>query len=302
VSALPSLPSDVRLRIEAVHGAAGAAWAASLPATVEAWRARWSLGPLATLPLSYSWVGAGLRSDGTPCVLKLAPPDAGVLGPEARWLQAVDGGGAARLLASAPAEGALLLEHVRPGTPLSGLCPMRDDDACDALAATIGRIRRPSGSETALPALVDRLAELHEHLAARGPADPLPGGLVATAARVADELVATAGADEILHGDLHHDNVLLDRERGWLAIDPHGLQGDPTYEVGAALYNPLPLGPLVAQLAERRAHRLALGTGFPEERVRAWGFVQAVLSAVWSLDEDPEPDRHVLAVADRLAP
>jgi streptomycin 6-kinase len=302
VPAPSPLPPDVRRRIEAVHGPTGAAWAATLPAAIEAWRARWSLSPLTPLPLSYAWVGAGRRADGTPCVLKLAPPDAGVLGPEARWLELVDGDGAARLLASAPAEGALLLQQIGPGTPLAELSPARDEEACDVLAATIGRIRRPAGPQTGLPTLADRLAELHEHVARCGGTDPLPGGLVATAARVADELLRTAGADELLHGDLHHDNVLLDRDHGWLAIDPHGLQGDPGYEVGAALYNPLPLGPLVAELAERRAHRLALGTGFPEERVRSWGFVQAVLSAVWSLDEDPEPDRHVLDVADRLAP
>jgi streptomycin 6-kinase len=302
VPAPSPLPPDVRRRIEAVHGAPGAAWVATLPAAIEAWRARWSLGSLSPLPPNYAWVGAGRRADGTPCVLKLAPPDAGVLGPEARWLELVAGDGAARLLESAPTEGALLLQWVRPGTPLATLSPTRDDEACDALAATIARIRRPAGPDTGLPTLTDRLAELHEHVARHHGTDPLPGGIAATAARVADELLRTAGADELLHGDLHHDNVVLDRDGGWLAIDPHGLRGDPGYEVGAALYNPLPLGPLVAGLAERRARRLAAGTGFPEERVRSWGFVQAVLSAVWSLDEDPEPDRHVLDVADRLAP
>ncbi|MGH3773088.1 MAG: hypothetical protein ACRDRW_17130 [Pseudonocardiaceae bacterium] len=43
-----------------------------------------------------------------------------------------------------------------------------------------------------------------------------------------------------------------------------------------------------------------MATGISEERIRGWGFVQAVLSAVWSLDEDPVPDRHVLAVAERI--
>ena len=60
------------------------------------------------------------------------------------------------------------------------------------------------------------------------------------------------------------------------------------------------LGPTAVALAERRCRRLAVVTGISEERIRGWGFVQAVLSAVWSLDEDPVPDRHVLAVAERL--
>ena len=30
----------------------------------------------------------------------------------------------------------------------------------------------------------------------------------------------------LLHGDLHHDNVLLDAGRGCLAIDPTGVTGE----------------------------------------------------------------------------
>jgi streptomycin 6-kinase len=124
--------------------------------------------------------------------------------------------------------------------------------------------------------------------------------VLAAAERTAADLLRTAPADVLLHADLHHENVLWDRRRGWLAIDPHGLTGDPAYEFAPLLHNPLSMEPYVADLALHRCARLAEASGIEQERIRAWGFVQAVLSAVWSLDEDPVPDAHVLAVAARL--
>jgi streptomycin 6-kinase len=289
------LPATFRARLTAVHGEDGTAWLDALPATIDRWRARWDLHALRSLPPSYGWVAAAERRDGTPCVLKLVPPGAETIESEAAWLALADGRGAARLLASAPDAGALLLERLQPGTPLAALVPDRDEEACAILAAVIAALPGPA----ALPTLAARTTELADHLA--GAADPLPGGVVALADRVARELLATAGPDVPLHGDLHHDNVLRDGD-AWRAIDPHGLRGDPAYEIAPLLYNPLPLGPAVATLAAGRCRRLAALTGLPEDRLRAWGFVQAVLSAVWSLDEDPEPDAHVLAVAEVLAP
>ncbi len=306
---MPDLSFDPAFcrRLVAVHGPEAQAWIDGLPATIDRWRTTWTLGPPRPYPPTYNWVAAVDRSDGAPCVLKLSPPDARVLIPEAAWLALADGRGAVRLLADAAEEGALLLERVVPGTPLTALVPERDDDACAVFAQVIAAYQRPIDDDrdprvAPLPALTERVAELSDHLHRYGDADPLPGGLVAGALEIADQLLVSAGPDVALHGDLHHDNVLLDRDRGWLAIDPHGLRGDPTYEPSALLYNPLRIGPLAAALAPRRCRVLAAATGFPEERIRAWGHVQAALSAVWSLDEDPDPDTHVLAVADALAP
>lgn len=306
MSPVPAADPAFRHRVLSVHGEAARGWLDDLPGIVERWRRTWDLGPVRPYPLSYNWVAAADRADGRRCVLKLAPPGLGVLDDEARWLRLADGRGAARLHDAAPADGALLLERIEPGTLLADLAPARDDDACDAIAAVIAGFQRPEHAAdpafAAMPTLRERLADLDVHRAAHDGHDPLPGAVVATATRVAGQLLDSARPDVLLHGDLHHDNVLLDQRRGWLAIDPHGLRGDATYEPSALLYNPLPLGPQVARLAERRCRRLAAATGFAEERIRGWGYVQAVLSAVWSLDEDPEPDAHVLAVADALAP
>jgi hypothetical protein len=79
--------------------------------------------------------------------------------------------------------------------------------------------------------------------------------------------------------------------------------GEPD-DVGAWLYNPDPWlrdGALVG-LVRPRLEQLADGLGQPLERVTAWGFVQAVLSAVWSAESGEAPDDRCLDVAALLLP
>jgi streptomycin 6-kinase len=90
----------------------------------------------------------------------------------------------------------------------------------------------------------------------------------------------------LLHGDLHHYNVLSDRARGWCAIDPKGVVGELEFELGAALRNPIDRPDLFAKLdvVERRLDQFGLALGIDVSRARGWCFSQAVLSAIWSLE------------------
>jgi streptomycin 6-kinase len=43
----------------------------------------------------------------------------------------------------------------------------------------------------------------------------------------------------VLHGDLHHGNVLDFGVRGWLAIDPKGLLGERGFDFANIFTNPI---------------------------------------------------------------
>ena len=90
------------------------------------------------------------------------------------------------------------------------------------------------------------------------------------------------------HGDLHHGNVLSATREPWLAIDPKGVAGEPAYEPGALLRNPFPHLlelPDVRRLTSRRLDILAGALAVDRDRLRAWAFAQAVLSAVWHIED-----------------
>jgi streptomycin 6-kinase len=104
----------------------------------------------------------------------------------------------------------------------------------------------------------------------------------------------------LLHGDLHHYNVLLDANRGWLAIDPKGVIGELEYELGAVLRNPVehPEIFLAPQSIERRLKQFATQLDLKVERMVAWGFAQAVLSAIWQVEDEGEVASDCLRLAE----
>ena len=74
-----------------------------------------------------------------------------------------------------------------------------------------------------------------------------------------------------MHGDFHHHN-LLRSQRGWLAIDPKPMLGEPEYDVPPFLWNPLPCRLRLDVLESRLATFAA--AGLDEERMRKWTVVR----------------------------
>jgi len=89
------------------------------------------------------------------------------------------------------------------------------------------------------------------------------------------------------HGDLQHYNVLFDTDRGWLAIDPKGVVGELEYEIGAVLRNPdeRPDMFLSPSVIERRVKQFTNRLNLNYERTFRWAFAQAVLSAIWGIED-----------------
>jgi streptomycin 6-kinase len=138
-----------------------------------------------------------------------------------------------------------------------------------------------------------------------GGTGPLPAKLFEEAEECFAWLLATTTAPLLLHGDLHHDNILSATRAPWLVIDAKGIVGDPGYDLGAFLYNPIPgllRLPQPGRLIARRVAQLAEGLGMERARVRGWGIAQAVLSACWSLDDGDDADwRHAFACGEYVA-
>ncbi|MGH7468922.1 MAG: aminoglycoside phosphotransferase family protein [Longimicrobiales bacterium] len=105
---------------------------------------------------------------------------------------------------------------------------------------------------------------------------------------IASELLGSAAGDIVLQGDLHHENILAAHREPWLAIDPKGVIGEPAYEPGALLRNPMPTILTLPGLEALLAHRARLLSellAIDRSRILAWAFVQAVLAACWDFED-----------------
>ncbi len=177
--------------------------------------------------------------------------------------------------------GAALLERLDPGEPVATLSLNgRDDEATDIIAMMLGRMAPQDPPEWA--PTVEKWGEGFARYLASDDAR-VPRTLVEPARKIYSDLCLTQRVPALLHGDLHHYNVLSDRARGWCAIDPKGVVGELEYEIGAALRNPFDRPDLFANLdiVERRLDQFGLGLGIDVGRARGWCFAQAVLSASW---------------------
>lgn len=280
----------------------GAAWMERLPDLLAACERRWSLTVLPPFPkLSYNYAAPALLADGTPAVVKAGVPNS-ELSSEIAALRIFDGRAIARLLDADQEWGVLVLERLTPGETLAPLAA-QDDEAATAIAAGImRRLWRPAPAEHGFPT-VAKWAEGLSRLRAEfgGGAGPFPERLVSAAEAHFAALNGSMGAPMLLHGDLHHENILAAGREPWLAIDPKGIVGDPGYEVGALLYNQLPAAsadwrPVIA----RRVDQLAEALEIDRARLLGWGLFQAVLSSWWSYEDHGEGWDETIAVAEIL--
>lgn len=308
-SPFPNVSGQLARTIVALYGDAGTAWLAGLPALLDECARRWSLTLLPPFAnLSYNYVAPAVAADGSAVVLKLGVPNRELL-TEAEALRIYAGRGSIRLLGGDPEAGILLLERVRPGATLADTIEQgRGDDAATAAAAEVMRqLWRPVPPDHAFPTVAGWALALGRLRAAQGGGSgPLPERLLALAESLFAELLGSSAAPVVLHGDLHHWNILAAERQPWLAIDPKGVVGEPAYEVGALLRNPMPAmmaWPDLPRLLARRVDVLAETLGFDRERILAWGAAQAVLSACWNVEDgdDVAVMRRMIALAEILA-
>jgi streptomycin 6-kinase len=197
-------------------------------------------------------------------------------------LEAFGGRGVVRVLEQE--DDAILLDRLLPGTSLADA--NFDDDAATGVIADVIKRMSPGPPPVGVPT-VEAWGRGFERYAA-GDAHAIPKTLVEAAQRTYVDLCASQTTRRLLHGDLHHHNVLFDSQRGWLAIDPKGVVGELAFEVGAALRNPCERPERYAAPAtiRRRVDYFARTLQLDSARIFAWAFAQAVLAAIWELEDD----------------
>ena len=241
----------------------------------EPWLTRWRLEADGA-PFASKWSQLlPVRREGRAMMLKAHMAEQEVLG--SAFLQAYQGRGAVRVH-EREADAVLMERATGPRNLVT--------------------IARETGEPAAFRILCDQLAVLHAVAEPCGSA-PIPmelwfsalpltadrsGGIYAKAAGLVARLLATTDKAFLLHGDLHHGNLLDSGQRGWLAIDPKGLIGDPTYDYAIMLcLNPAAPedGPAKAADVARRARVVAAMASLSTPRLVAWTTCLCALYSAW---------------------
>ncbi|GHI04478.1 kinase [Streptomyces cellostaticus] len=239
------------------------------------------------------------RADGSPAVLKLAPPRAR---PEseraalAHWA----GLGAVQLLATDPghvedaAEGVLLLERLHPDVSVRSLPEAK------ALLEAAGTLRRlwvepPAGQ--VFETVAERTGRQAEAMRASALAEPEAAPLVAAALAAREELLASPPEQRLLHGTFRQSKVLAGERMPWLAVGPDPVVGECAFDLARLVRDrveDLIATPSGAATTRRRIKRLAESLDVDLERLRGWTLFRAVESGVRALRVGRPKDAELL--------
>ena len=286
-----ALPEPFTKNIQQYFGKAGRDWLQTLPRLLAKNARQWSLilqPPFSNL--SFNYVAPAVRKDGTIVVLKAGVPSNKEILTEIEALRIWDGNGCVQLLAADVGRGMFLLEYLQPGTPLTAVS--NDDQATTIAAQVMQQLWQPIDTNQLFPTVQDwfgGLTKLRQKY--KGGTGPFPEKLIDKTEIVAQELLNSMETAVLLHGDLHHDNIIKAGRQPWLAIDPKGVLGEPAYEIGALLRNPIQRLKHTSDLKSlftRRIDQLHELLGFDKQRMLGWGMAQMVLGAWWANEDSDE--------------
>lgn len=193
------------------------------------------------------------------------------------------GDGAAPVLAH-DGEALLMVRAQGPGSLTRMVKQGQDDDATRILCATAARLHRARTQP--FPALVP-LTRWFEALLSEVPQFGAAkyGRTLEHSARTARELLESPRDTVVLHGDIHHGNVLDFGQAGWLAIDPKGLYGERGFDYANIFCNPDSESALAPGSFTRRMELVSDLAGMDRRRLLQWVLAWTGLSTVWMLED-----------------
>jgi len=246
----------------------GQAWLKALPKIVRDLSERYGLSELTPASnLSYNYVCLGLQEK-QPIVLKIGC-DETALAQEAAALKFFEGYGGVRVLDEE--RGVLLLERAIPGDSLKAYS-LHNEEKIRISCQMMKQLHEATPSEA------QRFPRMQEWLNILDQGWDMPSEYLHQARKLRNRLLEASSDQVLLHGDLHHDNILK-HGKGWVVIDPKGVIGAPVHETWAFV-----------QDIESDTAFISNFFSFPLQEVRDWYFVHLILAACWNLSDDGAPD------------
>lgn len=273
---------EFKQNIISIYGSKGKQWLDELPYIISKISKKYNLANLSSLNnMSFNYVASGYKNN-KPIILKIAL-DSKALNREASCLKAFAKHGAVEVIADD--NNIIIMQRAVPGATLKNYFLASEAQSTEVLCLIIKELHLANIPKNHnfyyVKELLKTLDKEHD----------IPNEILSKARFLRDELLNSTKKEVLLHGDLHHDNILKNGD-GWLIIDPKGFIGDPAFELAAYLCNPIPellQKDNAKELIIRRIKLLAEQLDIPEQRIRDWLYVKSVLCWAWSLDDNLDP-------------
>ena len=106
----------------------------------------------------------------------------------------------------------------------------------------------------------------------------------------------------LLHGDLHHDNIILNDEGIYCIIDPKGVIGPEIFDIPRYILNEMDF--VSAEESKKHiiqvAEMISQETKYPFTDIIKLFFMEVMLGNVWCIEDGEKPDMHQIKIATEL--
>ena len=293
------IPEALREKTLRTFGEKARKWQSELDGIFRRALEKWGLTPcgLTTEP-SYNLVCFAESPTYGAVALKIGVPHADLF-TEMKALSIYGGAGICTCYDTDPELGALLIERIQPGDDLRTVAdlPERFRIAADLIRRLpiplpldlrqVGRL-----PEVELPTFADWIGKAFARVRSEGRATAGFLGLVDTAEVWFAEINGGHRPQVLLHGDLHHMNILRSGEDSWKAIDPKGAYGPHCLETGRFINNQIGFSEPTERLSDLDQNARIFGEAIGESPrvVAICAFIDRVLGASWSIEDNADPD------------
>jgi len=225
-----------------------------------------------------------------PCILKISP-HLKVTMTEYHMLKDYDGNGLCKVYEEDVVNGVLLLERIVPGIQLRDEPDL--DTRLDVFCKLFCELHKPPADKVKYPTYMDWVSRIAAYMRTRTDFKELSEKMT-KAEEVCRclwtkyiRIPTNPGGEMLLHGDLHHDNILLS-EDGYRIIDPKGVVGDPVFDIPRFILNEddLEKGDNFAYIVRTLEEKLDV----PEQDIRMLFYVEKCMGNSWSVEDNDEID------------
>ncbi|TFE26254.1 aminoglycoside phosphotransferase family protein [Cohnella luojiensis] len=224
-------------------------------------------------------------------VLKIGNPSFGEIVTEFNTLSQYNGRRFCRVFNADIEKGVILEECVRPGNPL------RDESSLDRRLSVFCSLYKglhitPAKAEI-YPTYTEWVGRITEYMSKRQDCKELY--LYMKKAKDICLSVSTLYSQKmLLHGDFHHDNILLGNDGEYIIIDPKGVIGDPVFDIPRFILNEFgdETIPDLYKKINDIICTLEKNLNIPNDIIKQCLYVETAMGVCWSVQDGATPEEY----------
>ncbi len=280
------LPTNFKTNITNTFGMQGKIWLEKLPNLFDYAKNKWKLKRIiATDNLSFNYIVYSfsqlLNSD---VVVKISPGKK-EFNNEKLTLLYFQGVGINRLLDYDDNYNILLLEKIGKSITLKSLFPHNENESIEQTAKIIQTLHSSNKpfNQNDYPSVTELAKVLNNFTHPQIPSD-----LIYLAHNLVNQLLYNRQS-YLLHGDLHHENILQTNDGAWKSIDPKGIVGNIAYEVAAYIRNPVPeiiQQSNLQQILNNRIKKFSELLELDQKLLIQYSYLATILAVIWNIEDN----------------